>query len=116
VTDPAPTTVYQTMRYGDFTYTVPHLKPGALYRVRLHFAELYWKAAGRRVFNVAINNVSVLHHFDIYTASGGADTAIVKEFTAIASGDGTISLTFTTVDDNAAVNGIEIIPVQRDYP
>ncbi len=116
VTDPAPPAVYQTLRYGDFTYTVPNLTPGARYLVRLHFAETYWQAAGKRVFNVAINNVPVLHHFDIYAASGGADTAIVKSFTATSSSDGVISIAFISVVDNASVSGIEIIPEPRDYP
>jgi hypothetical protein len=115
-TNPAPTAVYQTARYGNFTYTVANLTPRASYTVRLHFAEIYWKAAGKRVFNVAIDNVPVLHKFDIFAAAGGADQAIVKAFTATSSSDGVISITFTSVVDNAAVNGIEIIPKQRDYP
>jgi hypothetical protein len=41
VADPAPQAVYDTERYGNFTYTVPGLTPGAAYTVRLHFAEIY---------------------------------------------------------------------------
>ena len=117
MTNPAPPAVYQTERYGNFTYTVPNLTPRASYMVRLHFAEIYWKAAGKRVFNVAIDNVPVLRNFDIYAAAGGADQAIVKEFTATSSSAGVISITFTSMVDNAAVNGVEIIPKQqREYP
>src|SRR5262249_2953212 len=46
----APQAVYQTERYGNFTYTVPGLTPGASYTVRLHFAEIFWSSAGQRLF------------------------------------------------------------------
>lgn len=110
VTNPAPQAVYRTERYGNFTYTVPNLTPGISYTVRLHFAEVYWKAAGKRVFNVAINNTPVLRHFDIYAAAGSADRAIVKEFTTTPSSSGVISITYTAVVNNAQSSGIEIVP------
>ncbi|HEX3965512.1 MAG TPA: malectin domain-containing carbohydrate-binding protein, partial [Trebonia sp.] len=46
VTNPAPQSVYQHNRYGNFTYTVPGLTAGASYAVRLDFAEEYWTTAG----------------------------------------------------------------------
>ena len=52
--DPAPQAVYQSNRYGNFTYTIPGLTAGGSYTVRLHFAESYWTAAGKRTFNVLI--------------------------------------------------------------
>ena len=52
VASPAPQQVYQTERYGNFTYTIPHLVPGSPYIVRLDFAEIYWNAPGQRLFNV----------------------------------------------------------------
>lgn len=110
VTNPAPQAVYRAERYGNFTYTVPNLTPGISYTVRLHFAEVYWKAAGKRVFNVAINNTPVLRHFDIYAAAGSADRAIVKEFTITPSSSGVISITYTSVVNNAQSSGIEIVP------
>ena len=114
VINPAPQAVYQTARYGTFTYTVPNLTPGSRYTVRLHFAETYWSVAGKRVFNVAINNTLVLRHFDIYAAAGGADRAIVKAFTATASSGGIISITYTGVVDYANSNGLEIIQTTGD--
>src|SRR5205807_1777178 len=48
--DPA---LYQAERYGNFSYNFS--VPNGTYRVGLKFAELYWTAAGKRVFNVAIN-------------------------------------------------------------
>ena len=46
VTNPAPQSVYQHNRYGNFTYTIPGLTAGASYTVQLDFAEEYWTAAG----------------------------------------------------------------------
>ena len=55
ITNPAPQSVYQHNRYGNFTYTIPGLTAGASYTVRLDFAEEYWTTAGSRTFNVLIN-------------------------------------------------------------
>ena len=42
----APMAVYQTQRDGTFTYTIPGLTVGSHYTVLLHFAEIYFTAAG----------------------------------------------------------------------
>ena len=68
----APMQVYQTYRVGGaFTYTIPGLTAGGNYTVRLHFAETFWTAAGKRLFNVAINGAPVLSNFDIFAIGGG---------------------------------------------
>ena len=41
----APVSVYETTRYGNFTYTLSNLTSGAAYLVQLHFAEIYFNAA-----------------------------------------------------------------------
>lgn len=112
VSNPAPQSVYQTERYGNFTYTVPNLTPGASYTVRLDFAELYFNSAGQRVFNVSINGQQVLTNFDIYAAAGAKDTAIAETFTATANSSGQIVIGFTSVINNAKVSGVEITPNQ----
>jgi hypothetical protein len=110
VTNPAPQAVYQTSRYGNFTYTFPNLTPGASYKVRLHFAEIFWTAAGQRVFNVSINGNQVLTNFDIFATAGAQNKAVIMEYTATATANGQIVIQYTTVMDNAQSNGIEIIP------
>lgn len=108
VTNPAPQSVYQNLRFGNFTYTLPGLTAGANYVVRLHFDEFYWTQAGQRVFNVSINGTQVLTNFDIFAAAGGKDVAIAEQFAATANAQGQIVLQFAAVKDNASVNGIEI--------
>jgi hypothetical protein len=86
------------------------LTPGAAYTVRLDFAELFWTAAGQRIFNVSINNTQVLTSFDVFAKAGGKNIALAETFGATASAAGTISLTLTGKTNYAMVNGIEITP------
>ena len=109
VANPAPQAVYQSNRFGNFTYTIPGLTAGGTYTVRLHFAEEYWTAAGKRTFNVVINGAQVLTNFDIFAAAGAAFKANVQQFSAVASGSGQIVIQAVTVIDNAQINGIEVI-------
>jgi hypothetical protein len=109
VTNPAPQTVYQSERFGSFTYTIPGFNPGAPYAVRLHFAEFFWSMAGQRVFNVLINGTQVLTNFDIIAAAGAKNKAIVEQFTSNANSSGQFVIQFVTVKDNAKISGIEII-------
>ena len=109
VTNPAPQAVYQSNRYGNFTYTIPNLTANAAYTVRLHFAETYWTKAGQRTFNVSINTQSVLTNFDIIAAAGAANKAVVQQFSATASATGAITIQFSGVVDQAQVNGIEVL-------
>jgi hypothetical protein len=116
ITNPAPMAVYQGERFGNVTYTLPNLTAGAQYTVRLHFAELYWTATGKRVFNVLINGTTVLSSFDIYAAAGARYKAVLREFTATASSSGQIVVKLSTVTDNASIEGIELIAQTPNYP
>jgi hypothetical protein len=108
VTNPAPQAVYLSNRYNAPTYTIGGLTAGTSYTVRLHFAETYWTAAGKREFNVSINGTQVLTNFDIFATAGGENIATVKQFTATANSSGQIVITSTNVIDNAQFNGVEV--------
>jgi len=116
LTDPAPQAVYQSERYGNSTYTIPGLTPSVEYKVRLHFVELYQTASGKRVFNVAINGTTVLSNFDIFAATGAIYKAAIREFTAAANSSGQLIITFTTVTDNATIEGIEVLTTIPNDP
>ncbi len=128
VVEPAPQPVCQSERYGGrFTYTSPVLAEGRRYKVRVHFAEIWWgvdgfggtsTGPGMRVFNVAVSNLRqpetvVLKGVDIFTEAGGANRALVREFEAYSDGTGRMKITFealsTSPDGNAKVSGIEFI-------
>ena len=109
VTNPAPAAVYQTVRWGAMTYTIPNLTAGQSYTVRLHFCELTWTAAGQRLFNVAINGTSYLSNFDVFATAGGQNKALVEQTTATANSSGQIVISFTQGSaDNPEIAGIEI--------
>ena len=108
VVNPAPQAVYQTERYGTFSYTFGGLTPGLSYKVRLHFAEMYWSAVGQRKFNVFINGTQVLTNFDIIAVAGAANKVIIPEFNAMPV-SGQITIQYTAVVDQAKSNGIELL-------
>jgi fibronectin type 3 domain-containing protein len=114
VTNPAPQAVYQTERWGANTYTFSSLIPTANYKVRLHFAEIFYNAPGIRAFNVFINGTQVLFNYDIF-AEVGKNKAVIKEFTAAANGSGQIVIQYANISgkDNAKSSGIEILPVNN---
>jgi hypothetical protein len=111
---PAPQAVYQTERYGTFTYTISKLSPGTIYPVDLHFAELHWTQAAQRQFNVFINGSAVLTNFDIFQEAGGQNIAIVRSFPVAADSKGTIAIQFTAGNaDVPKISGIDIhMPTQ----
>jgi hypothetical protein len=109
-TTAAPRAVYQSARQGTVTYTIPGLTAGASYSVRLHFAELYFSAAGDREFDVAINGTTVLTNFDIYATAKANYTAVVEQFTATANSSGNIVIAFTNgTIDQPMINGVEVL-------
>jgi fibronectin type 3 domain-containing protein len=106
----APAAVYQDARQGTVTYTIPGLTAGTSYTVRLHFAELYFSAAGDRVFNVAINGTTVMSNFDIFATAQAKYTAVVEQFTATANSSGDIVIAFTNgTVDQPMINGVEVL-------
>jgi len=113
VTNPAPQTVYQTERWNNNTYTFPSLIGGASYKVRLHFAEIYWNSAGVRVFNVFINGTQVLTNYDVFVDAGAKNKAIIKEFTTRPNSSSQITIQYSNITgkDNAKSSGIEILPL-----
>jgi hypothetical protein len=108
---PSLQSVYQHMRYGTgFSYKVTGLKAGTAYTVRLQFAEIFFKAAGKRVFDVAINGATALDNLDVYIAAGSENEAIERKFIATADASGAIKIDFTTVVDSAMVSSVEVYP------
>jgi large repetitive protein len=76
--------------------------------VILKFAEIYWTATGKRLFNTSINGIQVLTNFDIVAAAGAPFTAIDKSFPVTVTGN-TITIQFTTGSaDLPKISAIEI--------
>lgn len=103
--------IYLTERFGNnFSYSIP--VAAGTYTVNLHFAEIFWSAAGQRVFNVNIENGKyVTNSLDIF-ALAGKNKAYIKSY-AVQVTDGILNINFTSVTDNAKVSAIEIIPANN---
>lgn len=99
ISDTSDPTLYQTERYGAFSYQFP--VPNGNYNVLLKFAEIYFTSPGERIFSVSINGTQVLTNFDIVAAAGAPLTAIDK--------------TFPVTVSNAAIT-IQFIPGSANWP
>jgi photosystem II stability/assembly factor-like uncharacterized protein len=105
--------LYQTERWGN-SFNYQAAVANGQYIVTLKFAELYWSEPGQRVFNVAINNVPVLTNFDIL-AHTAPFRALDKSFPITVTG-GIVTISFSTVRDNAKVDALAILPVTSPPP
>lgn len=97
--------LYQSERYAgplEYKFTVPN----GTYMVTLKNAELYWTAAGERVFSIAINGTTVLSNLDIF-AEVGEFAADDHSFLVNVS-SGLIDIVATASVDNAELTAIEI--------
>ena len=97
-------TLYQTERYGDFSYNIP-LKNGD-YEVTLKFAEIYWNAVSSREFNVTMQNSLVISDLDIFKMAGkdsACDITIPVTVT-----DGSLSISFITLKDQAKLSAFVV--------
>ena len=79
--------------------------------LRLHFAE---RASGNdmpgdRLFDVVAEGDTVLHNFDILSASGGQNTATVVPINGVHVTDGFLTLVFRAEADYPSIAGIEVL-------
>ncbi len=106
--NPPPAAIFNTERYGAFTYTIPNRTAGSAQTVTLYFAETYLTAAGQRLFNVTINGATVLSNFDIYASAGGQNRAIARTFNTTANSSGQVVIQFITGVQSPKVNGLTV--------
>jgi hypothetical protein len=108
VNNPPPDDIYRTNHLGAATYTLNGFTPGISHNVRLHFVESYWTAAGKRKFNVKVNNTQVLTNFDIFATAGARYRAVDNFSFVAADANGRYNIALTNVTDQALLAGIEI--------
>jgi hypothetical protein len=102
--------LYQNERFNEGPFEYRFCVPNGTYTVRLKFAEIWFDAAGKRVFDVAVNGNTALAHFDIAAAANGPDRAVDREFRATVTG-GRIVIQFRPVVSNPKISAIEIVPL-----
>jgi N-acetylneuraminic acid mutarotase len=100
--------LYQNERYGkNFGYNIP--VTNGTYIIDLNFAELYWNAAAKRIFNVALEGQTILQNFDIWSQAGGQYKALTKSFQVTVT-DGVLNVNFSTSVDNAQITSLRLLP------
>ncbi len=103
-------TLYLRIRYGtSFGYAIPTANGN--YTLRLHFAECYYTSANQRRFNVTVNGTQVLTNYDIFTAAGGSNRAVVVSVPVTVT-NGVVNINFATTlsGRNATISAIELVP------
>jgi hypothetical protein len=107
-------TLYQSERYGSFSYSFT--MPEGSYLVTLKFAETHYTnsvPSGQRLFNVAINGTTVLTNFDVKFSAGGPNIAVDRTFAVNAgAGSNNMQIAFIHVagqPDLPMVDAIEIV-------
>jgi hypothetical protein len=100
--------VFQARTSGPAAGTVA-IEPGT-YTVRLHWAETYHTAAGKRQFDVSINGQRQgTSPVDVFQEAGGGNRALVRDYPGVEVSDAglTVALTSVVADPNLA--GLELI-------
>lgn len=113
------TEMYQTERYGNFSYAIPVAE--GRYTATLHFAETWFGpdkptagGVGSRVFEVYCNGRALLKDFDIFKTAGGENRAIQKTFHSLTpNAQGKLVLSFVPVKNYASLNAIEVVAEGR---
>jgi hypothetical protein len=98
--------VYQTERWKFEGYRFA--LPDGIYDVVLHFAETFAPRAGRRLFDVSVQGVTVLDNLDIF-AEVGMNYALVKVIENANVTNGILDISVTENVNLDEINGIEII-------
>jgi hypothetical protein len=109
--NPAPVSVYQSERWGEFGYVFANLTPGSNYTVRLHLAEIASgvNSPGARQFNVVVNGLHAINNLDVIARAGAKFRATTIEVMKQADISGTVVVQFTRgAAGEPACNGIEI--------
>ncbi len=87
--------------------TVHGMKPGK-YQVRLVFAEPDDSKSGKRVFDVKLNDQTVLKSFDLAKEANGRMRVVTRSFPVEPNGD-TITVKLAAIKGNPILSGVEII-------
>lgn len=97
--------LYQSERYGVNAYQFDI--PEGRYTVVLHFAEIYFRSAERRLMRIAIEGNELLERLDIFEEAGH-DVALIYSFPNIAVRDGRLDITFESIYEQPKISAIEV--------
>jgi hypothetical protein len=76
--------------------------------VYLYYAERFWTATGKRVFNVDVEGKRVSTNLDLFKMATGGNAALIVPVYHVAVSDGKLTLDFRAVADYGAINAIRV--------
>jgi PKD repeat protein len=97
-------TLYQSERYGDFSYSVG-VSDGT-YNVTVYLAEIFQTSSGSRVFDISLEGTEVISNLDIYDRVGHDQALRLNETVRVT--DGTLNIEYSTDVDNAKSSAIKV--------
>jgi large repetitive protein len=74
----------------------------------LYYAERFWTATGKRVFNVDVEGQRVSTNLDLFKMASGAHAAMIVPVYHVAVSGGALTMDFRAVADYGAINGIRV--------
>ncbi len=106
--------IYQSERYRLYGYRFA--LPNGHYQIILHFAEIYHKKNGQRLFDIQIEGKLVEQNLDIYARVGFQKALMLNYNTRdlnLPILDGQLDIGFVNKRDDTKLSGIEVIPLQE---
>ena len=97
--------LYQSERYGNFSYNVP--VANGTYEVTYRLAEIYNSASGKRRFDVLTEGSETISNLDIYAVAGKNNAYNVVKTVTVS--DGTLNIRFRSDIDYAKLSALHII-------
>jgi hypothetical protein len=99
----------------ELVYDIPSIPPGT-YDVTLHFSENYVNEAGKRVFNVSINDELVFGSVDIFNEAGGGFKALSKTASVVVT-ENSMAIKFIHVIENPKLRSCTYVTIhlESDY-
>jgi hypothetical protein len=95
-------TLYQSYRYGDFSYAVP--VANGTYLLTLKFSEAYYTSADQRVFDVLAEGKPIAGDLDVFSRAGRYSAYDITVPVTIK--DGSLSLTFGAQAGSPILSGM----------
>ena len=100
--------LYQNVRYAkNLSYNIP--VGAGNYAVTLQFAEIFFTAPGKRVFDVTVEGKLVANDLDL-VAQVGPKTAYDITVAATVGADGNLDIDLAASVSNAKINAIKVVP------
>ena len=104
--------VYQSERYGVFSYELP--VDNGTYQVTLLLAEIYFEQANRRVFDVSLEGEELVSDLDLYATVGKHAAYQVSETVVV--NDGSLTIDFSADINYAKLSGLLVTPGETPPP